>query len=257
MRTPADTNPAWQCPRCQIAYTKFIAATAGPIHERIAEHGRAIAERASSNLSLYSLVAVNALTLVIALALHMSIRDLMLVYWIQSVIIGLENVIRILTLNQFSTEGFTMGGEEMPETFASQLKIAGFFAFHYGFFHLVYFLFIVSPEGGKNLGLASPLAYVLCGLGFLLQHTFSLIHNLKSDAAGRPNLGTLMKMPYLRIVPMHLTIMFGLGFFGGGVPSLILFVALKTVADSVMHSVQHHLHSGLFSLILGDPPDEP
>lgn len=197
--------------------------------------------RAGFDASLLSLVVVNLLALGIAIALRMSPRDLMLVYWMQSVIIGVMNVIRIVLLKDFSTTGFTMGGRTVEVTPAAKYRTAAFFALHYGFFHLGYLVFLAIPLRGEPALQASGALLGLCALMFLVQHAFSLRHTLARDAEGRPNLGTLMFMPYLRIVPMHFTIIFGLGFLGGGGPALLLFGVLKTVADAAMHVVQHRL----------------
>lgn len=216
------------------------AAPAATVREQIAAHGREMAVRAGSDHSLAALLAANVLALGIAVYTGMSVRDLMLVYWIQSVIIGVANVIRILKLHRFDTEGLKMNGRPVAETASGKYMVAGFFAMHYGFFHLVYFAFIAAPSrtGGH---LSSPVLYVLLGLVFAVTHFFSLRHNLESDAAGRPNIGTLMFMPYLRVVPMHLSILFGLGFLRGGTGALILFGVLKTIFDALMHTAQHHV----------------
>ena len=47
-----------------------------------------------------------------------------------------------------------------------------------------------------------------------------------------------MFTPYLRIVPMHLTIIFG-GLMAHTNAGLLLFGVLKTVADVAMHAVEH------------------
>ena len=46
-----------------------------------------------------------------------------------------------------------------------------------------------------------------------------------------------MFYPYARIIPMHLTIVFGFNFGG----ALILFLVLKTFADVIMHIVEHNV----------------
>lgn len=47
-----------------------------------------------------------------------------------------------------------------------------------------------------------------------------------------------MFTPYLRIVPMHLTIIFG-GLFVHTGAGLLLFGTLKTAADVAIHVVEH------------------
>src|SRR5262245_5585686 len=72
VRAPADTNPAWQCPNCQIAYAKFQAGA--PIAVRFAEEGREMVGRAASDVSILPLLAANAIALAMALALKMDLR---------------------------------------------------------------------------------------------------------------------------------------------------------------------------------------
>ena len=187
--------------------------------------------------SVLALLAANVAALAIAWALKMSLRDLMLVYWIQSVIIGVTSCIRILRLERFDTDGFRINNQAVEETPATKRRVAAFFAMHYGFFHLVYFIFIVAPGAPGKLG--SLGAYVLCAAVFAVNHGYSLRHNLERDARGRPNIGTLMFLPYARIVPMHATILFG-GMFAG-MPAFFLFGGLKTLADVAMHVVEHHV----------------
>lgn len=49
-----------------------------------------------------------------------------------------------------------------------------------------------------------------------------------------------MFYPYARIFPMHLTILLGAT---TGVP-LLMFLVLKTIADGVMHVVEHRVLMG-------------
>ncbi len=201
-----------------------------------------MAERAASDYSLFGLIASNALALVVAWLTHMTLRDLMLAYWIQSVVIGAANVVRISKLHGFSTDGMLMNGRPVPETEGSKYYVAIFFAVHYGFFHLVYFMFLVSGPGHNDLG--SPWAYFALAASFAVSHFYSLKHNMESDASGRPKLGLLMFMPYARIVPMHIMIIAGVAFSHGGpaaLPTLLFFGTLKTVADALMHTVEHHV----------------
>ena len=199
---------------------------------------RELARGAASDLSLIALVVANVAALVVAYIMKMGLRDLMLVYWIQSVVIGVCNVIRIVRLRQFDTEGFRINGRPAAETLAAKLGTAMFFAMHYGFFHLVYLIFILAApvRGGGQL---APL-YVYAGLAllFAVNHGYSLRHNMARDALGKPNLGTLMFLPYARILPMHLTIVLG-GAFTGGTFAFFLFGLLKTFADVLMHAIEH------------------
>jgi hypothetical protein len=202
--------------------------------------GRTLVAEAKSDASLYLLVASNLLALGIAYASGIGLREMMLVYWIQSVIIGASNVIRILSLERFDPSNFKMGGRPVQENATDKRKVALFFLVHYGFFHLIYLLFVTVDSRGE---LGSPGGYVVCALVFLINHGYSLAHNLRRDAAGRPSIGALMFLPYLRVLPMHFTILFG-GLLFSGTLAFVLFGALKTAADAVMHTIEHHVLGG-------------
>src|SRR5688572_12611849 len=203
----------------------------------LAAEGRRMALEARSDFSLLILVAANLVALGVAYASSMSLRDLMLVYWIQSVIIGVANVVRIAGLQRFDTDGFKIGGQPVEEKPAVKRQTAAFFAVHYGFFHAGYLVFIAAAP--SRAGQLAPLyVYAVLALIFAANHGYSLAHNMRRDAAGRPNIGTLMLLPYARIVPMHLTIVLGGAFIGGPV-AFFFFGLLKTAADAVMHVVEH------------------
>ena len=79
----------------------------------------------------------------------------------------------------------------------------------------------------------------VCVLTFLVNHAFSYAQNKERDAKRVPNIGTIMFFPYARIIPMHLTIIFGSHFAKASTGDLVLFLGLKTVADVIMHMVEH------------------
>jgi hypothetical protein len=234
-RTAAEVAPAWQCPTCGIAYGKYQAYL---------EHARKAvtplraddtAPRYALDGSVWSLIAANVVALVIARYQGWSMVSLMLVYWMQSVIIGIANVFRMLALEHFSTENFTINHQPVDPTPETKWRLAGFFALHYGFFHFVYLLFLIGFSRGEPL--FTPWIWA-CSAAFALNHLWSYRYNRDHDRQGTPNIGTLMMTPYLRIVPMHLTTLCG-DLFTHGRAGLLLFGALKTAADVAMHMVEH------------------
>lgn len=62
---------------------------------------------------------------------------------------------------------------------------------------------------------------------------------MERDRKIKPNIGTVMFFPYLRIIPMHMTILVGSIFTGGSAGALILFLGLKTATDLIMHMIEH------------------
>lgn len=198
--------------------------------------------RGRSDRAVYGILASNALTLAVALWQDWPLVLLLWPYWLQSVVIGWYARRRILALTRFSTEGFRIGGSEVEATEATKRSTANFFAIHYGFFHFGYLVFIavVGAVGmfGRAPGLSDFGLIALLGVAFWWTHRDSHRRNLAADVAGEGNIGTLMFLPYLRVFPMHVTIILG-GMLSGGSWALLLFTALKTVADVLMHVVEH------------------
>jgi hypothetical protein len=234
IRTPADTGPAWQCPACGIAYDKYTAYLARVQTGAPVPGAREPAPDTLADRSIWMLLTINAATLGVAVFDHWNAVALMAAYWTQSVIIGIANVFRILALERFSTEGFRIGGRSVDPTPAVKRQTAIFFAVHYGFFHLAYLLFLGSA--GKATMLFDGWFW-LCTVAFGLDHLWSHRDRAALDRQAVPNIGTMMFTPYLRIVPMHLTIVLG-ALFINSAAGMILFGVLKTLADLAMHLVE-------------------
>jgi hypothetical protein len=194
-------------------------------------------DRVRRDPSAWVLLGVNLFTILIALGEGWRLSELLWIYWGQSVIIGAFHVARILKLRRFSTRGFRINGQAVAPTPAVRRQTAVFFAAHFGFFHFVYLMFIGSLSSGQ----AVPAAPILvCLAAFLANHAFSFRHNLAGDAARVRNIGTLMFLPYGRVVPMHLTLLFA-GPLAKSPAALVFFLLLKSAADVVMHLAEHGL----------------
>jgi hypothetical protein len=166
-------------------------------------------------------------------------------------------------LRAFSTEGLTINDRPVDPTPATRRRVASFFVLHYGGFHLVYLLFLATfsstaDAGGfvtvanESTGVESVVqlgrvraidfvAFLALAAGFWHSHRSSHHEHLQADLGNRPNLGTLMFVPYARVLPMHLTIILAAP-LGGGV--VWIFGLLKTGADVIMHKVEHRLLRG-------------
>jgi hypothetical protein len=81
------------------------------------------------------------------------------------------------------------------------------------------------------------LVMVGLGLAFWRSHRLSHREHLATDLSRVPKLGTLMMLPYARVLPMHLCIL--LGMLVPGSAALWLFGLLKTGVDVLMHKVEH------------------
>ena len=145
----------------------------------------------------------------------------------------------MLALRRFSTEGLKMNNQAVDPTPDTQRRMAVFFVIHYGFFHFGYAVFLMVLA---RFRLADLPWIALAVIGFVLSHERSFRENLARDLAGCPNIGTLMFLPYARVVPMHLVIIAGAGFIGGSSKIVLIgFAALKTGADLLMHHVEHRV----------------
>ena len=132
-----------------------------------------------------------------------SLATILASYLLQSIIIGLFQAKKILDLKVFSTEGFKMGGHAVEPTRATQWKVVLFFLVHYGIFHAVYAGFILS-EGRPYWP-----DVLLSGAAFFANHLFSYFMNRNRAGKRIPNIGSMMFFPYIRIIPMHVFIVFG------------------------------------------------
>jgi hypothetical protein len=156
-------------------------------------------------------------------------------YYFQSVLIGASYFFQIITLKDYSVENMMVNNKPLEKSAKTRGCVGIFFLLHYGFFHLVYFIFLVAFIGINGRAdfhfiLSSAIAFALGEIISVIRHRI-LFRNEK------PNIGTMMFTPYLRIIPMHLFIIVG-GFTGHQNPKVFaLFIILKIVSDTIMHIV--------------------
>jgi len=208
----------------------------------------------SKDPTTYSLLFSNILTIIFAVLFNWSLIVVLWVYWTQSIIIGFFNFFKILTLSDFSTENIKINKKPVSPTKGVKIFTAFFFALHFGLFHLVYFFFLVfftfqavlfKISSGAETPFPSIIGLVflpLSGLIFFFNHLFSFIHYKNKPHKKKQSLGRILFSPYVRIVPMHLTIILGgfFMFFGAfNQAILVFFLLLKTAADVAMHSLEH------------------
>ncbi len=145
----------------------------------------------------------------------------------------------MLALKKFSTEGFTSNDQPVPENEKGKRSTASFFVMHYGIFHFVYLMFLL--EKAKLDSAWDALWIIVCGFSYVLAQRKTSEQQIASDALGKPNISKLMFLPYLRILPMHLTIIFGM--IGGSTFSILFFIALKTIADILLDKFDRNMAS--------------
>lgn len=183
--------------------------------------------------SMVFLVFVNIIMIIWAAIKGWNIANIIWIYWFQSVIIGIFQAKKMLDLKEFSTKGLKMNNKPVLPTKVGKLSVVIFFCFHYGFFHLVYVIFLAGFL--KEVVWTSVFVVSLI---FFINHLFSYRRNKQEDSKKIKNIGNMMAFPYVRIIPMHLIIIFCLP-FSKSLISLVIFMILKTFADVIMHIVEH------------------
>lgn len=191
------------------------------------------------NLSTLGLLVSNLIVIILSVVQNWEVSEVLWVYWMQSIIIGFFQFLRILSLKKFSTENFTINNRPAPPTLKTKVFTAFFFMFHYGFFHFIYAIFLFSLFTNQPFNFR----YLILGsFIFFLNHTFSFYHNRVVDQQRVQNIGSLLFAPYARIIPMHLVIVFGAIL---GQSTLVVFLLLKTLADLLMHTIKHKINHSL------------
>lgn len=200
-----------------------------------------------TKFSTLSLIFSNLLVIIFAVVDKLSAIDVLWIYWAQSVIIGLFNFVKMVTLKEFTTTGIKQGNKQPLATRATKFSMAVFFLFHYGFFHFIYAVFLgsfstfgISGSNGFQSG------YFLYSTGmFFISYLIEFINSKNEESEELPNIGKIMFAPYARIIPMHLTIIFG-GFIAAAgstfstdtnLTIIVLFIGIKTLVDLLTHSI--------------------
>lgn len=221
-----------------------LAIKIQPIEEITREKNKKSFVRGIFDPSGIALIISNIITIFLAVKEGWSLGTIMFIYWAQSVIIGIFVFTRILSLKKFSTENFRINHQPVEPTEGTKYFTAFFFLIHYGIFHLAYLMFLFSKNPitqSRMVSLSGSVIFVLISIAiFFADHLFSFIYNFKEESNKEKNIGTVMFFPYARIIPMHLTIVFGF-FLIQSTGGLIFFLILKTVADVIMHTIEHRM----------------
>jgi hypothetical protein len=198
-----------------------------------------------SRLSAALLVLVNLVPLYGVLAWNWDVFPLLVLFWAENVIVGVLNAARMLCIDPAD-----------PLLWGTKLFLVPFFCLHYGLFTAGHGVFVLSGmfggqgyrvEGLNPLGaaLAAFRDYDLWLAAGLLaaSHLFSFFWNyLRGREYLRARLKPLMHQPYVRVILLHLTIIFG-GMttiaLGSPVWALVLLIAMKVAIDVTAHLKEH------------------
>ncbi len=176
--------------------------------------------------ALWVLIGINAY-LVYHYYQHPEVfTTLIWLYWAQSVLLGFFNFLDMLTVRSIAQPN-----PLDPDAPRSTMKrsSAFFFLFHYGFFHVAYLIFIgtMKISGPIDFGLFK---YFLAA--FIAGQIITFVQHKIQQRTIKADMTKMFFTPYIRILPMHLTIL---------VPAFMhisnmgIFLILKAIADVVMY----------------------
>ncbi len=177
------------------------------------------------------LVAANLLPLLGVVFFGWAVYDVLFLFWLENLVIGVFTIARLLTL-------YRRRGEQRA------LVLIPFFCLHYGAFtvgHLVFLMVLFRPDDpaatGAVMGVGLPL------IALMISHGASFILNfLRAGEYTRTDGKAVMQAPYSRVVVLHITILAGgavISALGEPVYALALLVVLKIAIDVVAHMRLH------------------
>lgn len=162
-----------------------------------------------------------------------SAETILFTYYFQSLIFGLSQFFQMLTLKEFSVENLKINGRQVEKSNKTKGCLGIFFLMHYGFFHLVYLVFLLSSFDFKVDSKYMLTTLLTFAVGEMLAGIRLKLFTQKEV----PNIGTMMFTPYLRVIPIHLFILIG-GFIQYDNPNIFsLFIILKIICDVILHIV--------------------
>ena len=186
--------------------------------------------------SIAILIALNALPIYGVINWGWQSFDLIFLYWLENLIIGVFTVLRMLV------RPYRHGVDLVLPLF-----FVPFFTMHYGMFCLVHGIFVFAlfgPDGFATSGLTDPLLNIWPVLhhnnlfwaasSLLLLQLFDWLRDVRLHGLGFNSGRDLMVAPYRRIMVLHIALLasgFALGALHEPVAGLLLLVVLKTAFD--------------------------
>jgi len=215
-----------------------------------------------SAMPIAALIAANMVPLAGVLFLGWKVGDVVLLYWLENLIIGLMNLARIASAQPDAVLRNANPGKRVKphELLIGKIVMGGFFLVHYGAFcagHATFlsFMFPVKGPDGRELEIGGLMLHLLADPGIILavlallaSHLVSFFRNyLGRGEYRRADMARLMMRPYGRIVVVHLFILGGgflVTFLKSPLIAMALFVIIKTAVDLHMHRRERTLLAG-------------
>ncbi len=224
-------------------------------------------QRAShaSPVALGSLLVVNAIPLIGVLFLGWDLATIVATYWLENGVIGLFAIGRIATASGTGVVGSAVAAATRSQVGGlERFFLVPFFCVHYGMFWAVHGVFVwfalpsmfAGFSGGDVFAPVGPNAGVVLAMSvpLLLSHGVSFVFNWLGGGEYRASTpAAQMAAPYVRVVILHLTIIFGafaVAFLGSPVWAMVVMVVLKTAVDVAAHLAERN-RAGLRMALTG------
>ena len=215
-------------------------------------------------VSIAALVVSNLVPLYGVLFRGWSLHLVLIMYWIESGIIGAYNVPKI-AMARGSGEGSgraTFTVNDRPAETLSRVLLVPFFVFHYGLFWLVHGVFVfllpvfagmgtlmfdgdqnLGPFGSVQFGGIDPRAVLIGAVALALSHGVSFVVNyLGAREYLTVSPAAQMFSVYGRVFVLHATILGGaflVGWLGTPLAALAILVTGKIILDIAFHLREH------------------
>jgi len=194
--------------------------------------------------TVMSLVLANLIPLYGVLALGWEVFPIMLLFWLENVVIGGFNALKML-----------LSEPQHSVKWLGKLFLVPFFCVHYGMFTAIHGVFVLGffgkqfrqgaafPSVGDVVGFIGELHLGYAVLALVASHAFSFGYNYLWRGEFRTSsLSALMHQPYGRVVVLHLAILGG-GFLivalNSPTAGLVLLIVLKIALDVRSHWKEH------------------
>lgn len=223
--------------------TEFVSFEASS-HQTNALHIRIACDESLAQESFSSLsevILIKQLAIIIAnltpllgvFLYGLTIFDIILIFWVETASIAFYTIIKLLFCK---------------DIIPAKLLGITFFPIHMGGFmlgHLFFILAINSFLSGDSklqtdlvFSMLSNSAYAIASL--FISHGISLVINYFGKGEyKKATVEMLIKQPYIRVIPMHLFLLFGFGialFFQDAIFITLLFILIKIVFDVILHT---------------------
>lgn len=180
------------------------------------------------------LILVNLIPIIGVITFNWNIYDIILLYWVENIVVGIYNIPRIAT---------GQGSNTIEGEWYSKIIITMFFAVHYFIFNFVHGIFLSALVYEKttfnlNNDYKGVLAFFIA---LMISHGYSLITNYYMRGEYKVTIPVKqMFTPYPRVMIIHMTILIGAILLTFAPKILIIpFIILKTLVDLGFHVRAH------------------